>query len=105
MAQKQLTIISVLKSKPGKEQEVKQRLLSEIEPIRRRDGVINFDLHQDLNDLTRFMLHENWVSREHFEAYHKDRVPGDKAFRAKVDELLAEPIAPSMWEMVSKSAL
>lgn len=84
---------------------MKQSLSALIEPIRRRDGVINFDLHQDLNDPTRFMLHENWVSREHFKAYHKDHVPEDTAFRAKVNKLLAEPIAPSMWEMVSKSAL
>ncbi|MBD3887532.1 antibiotic biosynthesis monooxygenase [Phormidium tenue FACHB-886] len=102
MTEMQLTIVSVLKAKPGMEDALKESLLAIVKAVRLRSGVINLDLHQYINDPSRFMLYENWVSRKDFDNYHSERSPEDNAFRAKADELLAEPIAPSFWQMFSE---
>jgi len=102
MVDTKLTIVSVLKAKLGVEEVLKEYLLAIVKAVRCRSGVINLDLHQDLNDKSRFLLYENWLSRKHFDDYHNDHASEDKAFRARADELLAEPIEPSFWKMLSE---
>jgi quinol monooxygenase YgiN len=86
---KTLTVIAILKAKPGKEAVVKQELLALIPPTRKEPGCINYDLHEDMENPARFVFHENWASMTDLEA-HLER-PHLKALMAKAGELLAEP--------------
>lgn len=69
-----LTIVAEIIAKPGKEELVKAELLKLIPITEAEKGCINYDLHQDLEDPTRFLFYENWESREdwvaHSEAPH-----------------------------------
>jgi quinol monooxygenase YgiN len=90
MNSKPLTVVAIVKAKPGKEAEVKQELLALIGPTRREAGCLNYDLHQDLADPARFIFHENWTSQAHLEAHANQ--PHLQALFAKAPDLLSEPM-------------
>ena len=48
-----LTVVAEMVAKPGQEDELKRRLLSLIEPTRREDGCVQYDLHQNTNQAGR----------------------------------------------------
>lgn len=97
-----LSIISVLHAKPGMEEQLKAHLMAIVPSIRRSvQGLINLDLHQDITDPTVFVLYENWFNEEAFEAYHRNHVPEDLAFRKEADKILAEPITPQRLRMLT----
>lgn len=64
-----LTIISTHQAKPGKEAELKAALTSLVNSTREEAGCINYDLHVSLENPARFMFHEAWTSKTHFEAH------------------------------------
>ena len=64
-----LTVISTHQAKPAKEAELKSALTSLVEPTRKEAGCINYDLHVSLKCAGRFMFHETWASKAHFEAH------------------------------------
>ena len=59
-----LTIVANIFAKAGKIGFVKAELLKLIEPTRAEEGCLNYDLHQDFEDLRHFLFYENWESRE-----------------------------------------
>lgn len=75
-----LTIVAHIHAKEDQIDRVKQQLTQLVEPTRNEDGCINYDLHQDNENLAHFMFFENWKSRalwqdhmasEHIQAYRK----------------------------------
>jgi quinol monooxygenase YgiN len=64
-----VTVVATIRAKPGQEETVQRVLTGLIEPTRAEDGCINYDLHQDLDDGTRFVFHENWTSRDHLDRH------------------------------------
>ena len=98
MADRMVTVIALLKAKPGMEETVKQELLALVGPTRTEEGCINYDLHQSLDHKGQFRFYENWTSKEllerHLESAHVKR------FIAKADQLLAEPPEITLWEML-----
>lgn len=102
-AQEKLSIISVLRAKPGMEEQLKAHLIAIVSSIRRSvQGLINLDLHQAIADPAVFVLYENWVNKEAFETYHRNHVPEDLAFRKDADKILAEPITPQQLRMLTQ---
>ena len=59
-----LTIIARIEAKTGKIDLVKAALLKLIEPTRKEEGCLQYDLHQDTENPEVFFFFENWVSRE-----------------------------------------
>jgi quinol monooxygenase YgiN len=59
-----LTVVAEIKAKPGKEAELRTTLLELIEPTRREDGCVQYDLHVHSSDPGRFVFYENWTSQE-----------------------------------------
>lgn len=59
-----LTIVANIITKADKINMVKSELLKLIDITRAEKGCINYDLHQDNESPTHFMLYENWESRE-----------------------------------------
>jgi quinol monooxygenase YgiN len=95
---KTLTVIAILKSKPGKEAALRAELLALIPITRKEPGFINYDLHVATDNPGHFMFHENWTSKQHLDD-HLAR-PHLTAFIARADELLAEPPQITLWDRI-----
>jgi quinol monooxygenase YgiN len=89
MSQKPLTVIAVLKAKPGKEEALKQAITACIAPTRAEEGCINYDLHQSLDNRTVFTLYENWRSKQDLDQHLQ--MPYLQDLLGRADELFAEP--------------
>jgi quinol monooxygenase YgiN len=73
----QLTLVAMLKAKPGRSEELGSRLKALIEPTRAEAGNIDYLLHRATDGDDTWMLYENWRSKRdldlHFEtSYLKD---------------------------------
>ena len=98
MENSKVTVVARIKAKPGQEDTVREVLLALIPPTTREKGCITYDLHQSADDKALFMFYENWCSREELDEHLG--TPHLQAFLGKVDELLAEPVDISLWEMI-----
>ena len=68
---KQLPIIVKFKVKPDKIELVTSELLKILEPTRKEDGCILYDLHRDLEDPTVLMFYEIWETVDHWRVHDK----------------------------------
>jgi quinol monooxygenase YgiN len=100
MGTQKVTVVARIKAKPGMEEKVRQELMSLVTPTRSEPGCINYDLHQSPDDTSVFLFYENWVSKEDLDK-HLD-MPYLKAWREKSEDLLAEPVDMTLWEMISQ---
>lgn len=99
MAGSQVTVLAMFKAKPGLEERVREELLKLVAPTRAEFGCINYDLHHCSDDKSQFMLHENWVSRKDLDVHLE--MPYLQRFKSIADEILAEPLQISIWQMIS----
>lgn len=58
-----ITVVAIIKAKPGEEDRVKQALLDLIPPTRKETGCINYDMHVSRDDPGRFIFLENWSTQ------------------------------------------
>jgi quinol monooxygenase YgiN len=98
MNAKTLTVIAQVRAKPGKENQVRQELLSLVAPGRKDAGCINYDLHQATDNPALFLFHENWASKGHLDA-HLNK-PDLQAVIGRVGQLVAEPPQITLWEKI-----
>lgn len=56
----QLTVVAILRARPGLEDELGQRLRALIEPTRAEPGCVNYDLHRSNTEPAVWLLYENW---------------------------------------------
>jgi quinol monooxygenase YgiN len=98
MKAESLTVTAQVKAKPGKESQVRQELLSLVDPSRTDDGCLNYDLHQALDNPAHFLFHENWTSEAHLERHLQK--PELKAVLARVGQLVAEPPQITLWKKI-----
>jgi quinol monooxygenase YgiN len=99
MAGNKLTVVARIKAKPGMEERVKEELLALVAPTRREPGCINYDLHQALDDSSQFIFYENWRSKDDLDKHLQ--MSYLQAFLGKVDQILAQPVEITLWEMIS----
>jgi quinol monooxygenase YgiN len=86
---KYLTVVAEISAKPGREEELKQLLLSLIEPTRGEAGCIQYDLHVSTDDPASFVFYENWKDAEALQKHlATDHI---REFLAKASELFAVP--------------
>ena len=76
-------------AKSGKEEELRKELLALVEPTRKEEGCVQYDLHVSTDTPGRFVFYENWTSAATLERHSKSAHL--TAFGAKAGELLAEP--------------
>ncbi len=84
-----LTVVAQIQAKPGKEEDVRRLLLTLIEPTRKEEGCVQYDLHVHTGDPGRFVFYENWTSREHLDRHLAS--PHLAAAVALAGDLLAAP--------------
>lgn len=99
MADKKVTVLARFKAKAGLEEKAKQAIIACVAPTRAEAGCINYDLHQSSDDKGLLMLYENWVSKKALDEHLQ--MPYLQDLIAKADELFAEPIDISLWEMIT----
>jgi quinol monooxygenase YgiN len=95
----EITVVARFRARGGMEKELRELLLSLIEPSRSDEGCIDYDLHQSIEEPTIFVFYENWSSREHLNRH--SATPHVQAFRSKATDLLAEPPQLTLLEMIS----
>jgi len=100
MVSNSVTVMARVKTKEGMEESVKAELLALVGPSRAERGCINYDLHQSSDDKTLFMFYENWVSKEALDTHFT--MPQFDGFDERIEEMLAEPVEITLWEMVSE---
>ncbi len=98
MNAKPLTVVAQIKTKPGKEAQVRKELLSLITPSRKDAGCINYDLHQAVDNPALFMFHENWASKAHLDQHLQK--PDLQAVLGRVGQMAAEPPQITLWEKI-----
>ncbi|MEM1381821.1 MAG: antibiotic biosynthesis monooxygenase [Pseudomonadota bacterium] len=107
MATPELIITDLLEALPGKEEEVRQKLLAVTDGERRVGpdfGMIRFDLHRNKANPSQFLLYEIWTTKDGFEEYHRaHRPPELSSFLEEAGSLLTE--APEdvsqQWALIS----
>ena len=92
-----LTIVAHITAKPESVDLVRAELLELIEPTRAEDGCVQYDLHQDDEDPTRFLFFENWSSREQWQVHMKS--PHLEAFIAATDGAVADLAIQEMTQI------
>ncbi len=95
---KKITVLALVKAKPGLEEEVKRELMALQESTRSEEGCINYTLHQSKEDPSCFMFYENWNSQEDLDRHLQ--MSYLKAFRERAGDLLAEPTSITLYEMI-----
>ncbi|MGA7777658.1 MAG: putative quinol monooxygenase [Paraburkholderia sp.] len=69
MAETAVVAISV--AKPGFEENLREALEGIVGPGRKEDGALQYDLHRDLREPSRFVFVERWESEEALAAHAK----------------------------------
>ena len=89
MSKTGIRVVAHVVALPGKQEEVKLALLDLVEPTRREQGCLIYELLQNQADASDFVFVEEWESetllKAHLESPHMNEVD------AKLDGLLAAP--------------
>ena len=94
-----LTVVAEMRARPGRESDLRDALLSLIEPTRKEDGCVQYDLHVHTEDPYRFVFYENWASRERLNIHLES--PHLRAFVYVSADLLAEPMRVATYTRIA----
>jgi quinol monooxygenase YgiN len=93
-----LCVVAEFRAKPGKEEELRRALRGLVEPTRKEDGCVQYDLHVHTKDPGRFVFYEKWASEEdlarHAASAHL------KKLTAVADELLNAPARVELYRRI-----
>ncbi|SMF49101.1 putative quinol monooxygenase, partial [Pseudogulbenkiania subflava] len=67
-------VLAVLYAKPGREDELRENLAALVEPSRKDEGNLRYELFVQQDDPRRFVFVEHWASPE---AQHKHHTQGE----------------------------
>jgi quinol monooxygenase YgiN len=93
-----VTLVVILRAKPGRESLLEAELRALIPPTRREEGCLTYDLHRAVEPPDGFLLHEVWATREHHRQHMK--TPHFLCWDARKDALLAERDA-TFWSEIA----
>lgn len=92
-----VTLVVILRSRPGQEPLLEAELRALVGPTRREDGCITYDLHRGTDAPSAYLLHEVWASREHHRLH--TLTPHFVRWNARKDALLASRDV-TFWQQV-----
>jgi len=96
---KAITVVATFQARPGKEAELKSALTGLVAPTRQEAGCLNYDLHLDPEEPSKFLFHENWTSRAHLDVHLKSAHIA--ALLPRVDELCLAFPEIKIWERIA----
>ncbi len=85
-----LSIIAVLKAKPGLQDHLKAALKALVAPSREEPGCLDYALFQLQETPNVFYVRESWKGQAALDAHVA--LPHFQAFAKRMDDLLAEPL-------------
>jgi quinol monooxygenase YgiN len=97
LAKNAVTLVVVLRPKPGQETLLEAELRALVGPTRREEGCITYDLHRAIEPPGAFLLHEVWAMREDHRLH--TQTPHFLRWDARKDALLASREV-SFWSQV-----
>ena len=71
MSANSLNVVAIVETSADKVDELKAVCLGLIEPTRKENGCISYDLFQDITNPGKFTFIENWKSKEHLDVHLK----------------------------------
>jgi quinol monooxygenase YgiN len=92
-----VTLVVILRAKPGQESLLEAELRALIPPTRREEGCLTYDLHRAVEPPDGFLLHEVWATRDHHRQHL--RTPHFLRWDARKDALLAARDA-TFWSQI-----
>lgn len=88
-----ITVIAHYRTSPEQVEEVRTLLVHHSAVSEKESGCLTFDVHQDLEDPTRFALYEVYTSQDAFEAHR--RTPH---FQTNIEQTLAPMLVERRWQ-------
>jgi quinol monooxygenase YgiN len=82
-----VTLVVLLRPKPGQETLLEAELRALVGPTRREEGCVTYDLHRAIEPPGAFLLHEVWATREEHRLH--TQTPHFLRWDARKDALLA----------------
>lgn len=67
----EVAVIAISVAKPGFEEQLREALEGLVEPTRKEQGALQYDLHRDVQEPRRFVFVERWESQEALAAHAK----------------------------------
>ncbi len=67
-----LFVLVILQAKKGREEALQRDLIAVVEPSRRDEGNLRYELFVDKSDEHRFVFLEHWASPEAQEKHHRE---------------------------------
>ena len=92
-----VTLVVILRAKPGQESLLEAELRALIAPTRREEGCLTYDLHRAIEIPGAFLLHEVWATREHHRLH--THTPHFLRWDARKDALLVARDA-TFWQQL-----
>lgn|ERR1700690_3277443 len=92
------TLVVLLRAKEGQHLLLEAELRALVNPTRKEEGCLQYDLHRGADQIGAFLLHEVWTSREHHAAH--TRTPHFLRWNARKDSLLASRDS-AFWQQIS----
>jgi quinol monooxygenase YgiN len=65
----EVSCVAITIAKPGNEERVARELEKLIGPVHRETGVLQYEMHRDLDNPRRFVFIERWKDRASFDAH------------------------------------
>jgi quinol monooxygenase YgiN len=93
-----IVLIAGLRSRPGREKELCELLMSALEPSRAEHGCIAFDLHQSAVDPELFCIYQLWQDEAALEAHMQ--AEHSQIFKTALPGLLEGRILLNKWRIV-----
>jgi quinol monooxygenase YgiN len=94
-----LTVVAEMLAKPGKEEELQSAALALVEPTRKEEGCVQYDLHVHTDEPGRIVFYENWKSRDDLTRHLA--TPYLVEFLGRGDELLAAPARVETYRRIA----
>lgn len=67
-----LFVLVILQAKKGREEALQRDLVAVVEPSRRDEGNLRYELFVDKSDQHRFVFLEHWANQESQERHHRE---------------------------------
>ena len=90
MSENTLWVVATVETSTDRAEELKSICLGLIEPTRKEEGCISYELYQDINNPGKFTFIENWESNEHLDVHMK--TPHLVAAGEAFDKILTEEL-------------
>ncbi len=93
-----LTLVVLLRAKEGQHLLLEAELRALVNPSRKEEGCLQYDLHRGADQPGTFLFHEVWATRDHHAAH--TRTPHFLRWNARKDSLLASKES-AFWQQIA----